>query len=110
RPGPDIHHPSPPWAVVEGAKAELDSFASRFCAAVVEVLGGDRGPRQLLRWTTKSVYADLVRRTTALAGATPGDRRLRRLRAQVQSVHLCCPSYDSAELSVHVRHGHRSRA
>jgi hypothetical protein len=100
---PDLH-------VVSGLRAELDTFAKRFCAAVVEVVGGDRGPQQLLRWTTAEVYADLVRRCEALAGTTGNDQRLRRLRAQVRSVHLFCPTARSAELSVHVRHGQRSRA
>jgi hypothetical protein len=100
----------PDLQVVSALRAELDTFAKRFCAAVVEVVGGDRGPQQLLRWTTADVYADLVRRCEALAGTTGSDQRLRRLRAQVRSVHLFCPSVRSAELSVHVRHGERSRA
>jgi hypothetical protein len=91
-------------------RAELDAFATRFCSAVVEGVGGDRGPQQLLRWTTPEVYEDLVRRCAALAGTTGSDQRLRRLRAQVRSVHLFCPLPDVAELSVHVRHGQRSRA
>jgi hypothetical protein len=100
----------PDLQVVSALRAELDTFAQRFCAAVVEVVGGDRGPQQLLRWTTAEVYADLVRRCEALAGTTGSDQRLRRLRAQVRSVHLFCPTARSAELSVHVRHGERSRA
>lgn len=88
----------------------LEAFARRFCAAMVEVIGGDRGPQQLLHWTTESVYDQLRRRSTALAGTTGSDQRLRRLRAQIRSVHLSCPSPESAELSVHVRHGARSRA
>ncbi|WP_310964388.1 Rv3235 family protein [Nocardioides terrisoli] len=88
----------------------LEAFARRFCAAVVEVIGGDRGPQQLLRCTTESVYEELRQRAAALAGTTGSDQRLRRLRAQIRSVHLSCPSASSAELSVHVRHGARSRA
>lgn len=98
------------WQVVQGHRAELDAFAGRFSAAVVEVIGGDRGPRQLLRWTSEDVYEDLQQRSEALARATPVDQRVRRLRAQVRSVHLFCPSPEAAELSVHVRHGQRSRA
>ena len=100
---PDLH-------AVIGMRAELDGFASRFSAVLVEVLGGDRGPQQLLRWTSVEVYEGLVRRSRALAGTTGSDERLRRLRAQVRSVHLFCPSPEAAELSIHVRHGHRSRA
>jgi hypothetical protein len=100
----------PDLRVLPGQRAELDAFAHRFSRAVVEVVGGDRGPNQLLRWTTERVYADLQRRAAALARATPGDRRVRRLRSQVRSVHVFCPAPEAAEISIHVRHGERSRA
>jgi hypothetical protein len=35
---------------------------------------------------------------------------VRRLRTHVRSVHIFCPSPAAAEISVHVRHGERSRA
>lgn len=101
---------TPDLRVLHGARAELEAFAHRFSSAVVEVIGGDRGPSQLLRWTTERVYADLQRRAALLARTTPGDRRVRRLRSQVRSVHVFCPSAEAAELSVHVRHGERSKA
>ena len=101
--GPDLR-------VLPGARVELEAFAHRFASAVVEVIGGDRGPSQLLRWTTQRVYSDLQRRAALLAHTTPGDRRVRRLRSQVRSVHVFCPSPEAAEISVHVRHGERSRA
>jgi hypothetical protein len=63
-----------------------------------------------MRWTTEWVYADLMHRAHALQSATPGDQRRRRVRATVRSVHLFRPHEDAAELSIHVRHGHRSRA
>ncbi len=102
--------PAPDLRVLSGARAELEVFAHRFASAVVEVVGGDRGPGQLLRWTTESVYLDLQRRCALLAQTTPGDRRVRRLRGQVRSVHVSCPSAHAAELSIHVRQGERSRA
>jgi hypothetical protein len=95
---------------VPGDRLELEGFAHRFAKAVVEVMGGDRGPSQLLRRTSEQVYADLCRRAALLNRATPNDRRQRRLRSQVRSIHLFCPSAEAAELSIHVRHGHRSRA
>lgn len=101
---------SPDLRVLPGQRAELDAFANRFASAVVEVVGGDRGPSQLLRWTTERVYADLQRRSALLASTTPGDRRVRRLRSQIRSVHVFCPCAEAAEISVHVRHGERSRA
>ena len=105
-------HPAagPGLRVVSGDDRGLDAFAARFAQAVVEVIGGDRGVHQLMRWTTEDVYADLMRRSHALQRATPGDQRLRRVRATVRSVHLFRPHEDAAELSVHVRHGQRSRA
>jgi hypothetical protein len=100
----------PGLRVVTGADRELDAFSARFAQAVVEVVGGDRGVHQLMRWTTEWVYADLMHRSHALHRATPGGERLRRVRATVRSVHLFRPHDDAAELSIHVRHGHRSRA
>jgi len=100
----------PSLRVVTGDERELDAFSARFAQAVVEVIGGDRGVHQLMRWTTEWVYADLMHRSHALQRATPGDQRLRRLRATVRSVHLFRLHEDAAELSIHVRHGQRSRA
>jgi hypothetical protein len=100
----------PSLRVVTGDDRGLDAFAARFAQAVVEVIGGDRGVHQLMRWTTEWVYADLTHRSHALHRATPGDQRRRRVRATVRSVHLFRPDEDAAELSIHVRHGPRSRA
>ena len=100
----------PSLRLVTGEERELDAFAARFAQAVVEVIGGDRGVHQLMRWTTEWVYADLMHRSHALHRATPVDQRIRRVRATVRSVHLFRPDDDVAELSIHVRHGHRSRA
>jgi hypothetical protein len=108
--GDDQLRVRPGLRIVTGADRELDAFSARFAQAVVEVIGGDRGVHQLMRWTTEWVYADLMHRSHALQRATPGGDRLRRVRATVRSVHLYRPHEDAAELSIHVRHGHRSRA
>jgi hypothetical protein len=100
----------PTLRLVSGDEPELDSFATRFAQAVVEVIGGDRGVHQMIRWTTVEVYDDLQRRCSKLQRTTAPDRRRRRLRAQVRSVHLSRPQDDVAEVSIHVRHGQRSRA
>ncbi|RNM13604.1 Rv3235 family protein [Nocardioides pocheonensis] len=105
--GPSVR---PGLRLVTGVDRELDAFSTRFAQAVVEVIGGDRGVHQLMRWTTEDVYTDLMHRSHALQRATPGDQRLRRVRATVRSVHLFRPHDDAAELSIHVRHGQRSRA
>jgi hypothetical protein len=95
---------------------ELSAWATRFAQGVVEVLGGDRPVTQLVRWTSARVYADLDRRVRvratqqAVLAAHPHGVRPRQARAQVRSVHVCLPTDTAAEISVHVRHGVRSRA
>jgi hypothetical protein len=90
------------------ADHEVRSWAARFAQAVVEVVGGQRPASQLVRWAAPDVHRDLARRAH-LVGLTAG-RTARSVRPQVRSVHLCRPSATSAEVSVHVRHGARSRA
>ena len=89
---------------------EVSAWAARFAQGVVEVLGGDRPLQQLVRWTSRRVYLDLERRVRILTRSCPSDQRLRTVRAQVRSVHVCHPTAEAAEVSVHVRHGRRSRA
>lgn len=100
----------PDLRLVQGTDDGLTTFCARLAQAIVEVMGGDRGVHQLMRWTTEEVYADLCRRTSALQRTTPAEARVRRVRAVVRSVRLFRPAPGAAELSVHVRHGQRSRA
>ena len=93
-----------------GAADDVHAWAARFAQGVVEVLGGDRPLPQLVRWTTRPVYQDLDRRLSILARTSVAERRLRTIRPQVRSVHVCHPTPEAAEVSVHVRHGRRSRA
>jgi hypothetical protein len=106
--------PAPDLRVVDGGGGgrddDLTAWAATFAQAVVEVVGGDRPVAQLLRWTTARVYDELSRRVRILARTAPAPQRMRTVRAQVRSVHVCRPSAHSAEVSVHVRHGQRSRA
>lgn len=92
------------------AGEEVRAWAARFAQAVVEVLGGDRPLSQLLRWTSQRVYLELDRRLTILARTSDAGRRMRTIRPQVRSVHVFHPTPTTAEVSVHVRHGQRSRA
>jgi hypothetical protein len=108
-PHPGMPH-TPELRVVTGGDGRLDAWAARFAQAVIEVVGGDRNPHQLLRVTSPRVHADLMRRSAALNKVTSPENRRRRLRAQVRSVHVFQPGPLSAEVSVHVRHGQRSRA
>jgi hypothetical protein len=89
---------------------ELQLWTTRFAQATVEVIAGDRPLQQLLRLTSARVYQDLERRVRILAQAAPTPPRGRALRPQVRSVHVFRPGPHCAEVSVHVRHGQRSRA
>lgn len=89
---------------------EVRAWAARFAQAVVEVTGGDRPLPQLLRWTSPRVYAELGRRVRVMAQSRSVEQRRSTVRPQVRSVHLCRPVPTVAEVSVHVRHGRRSRA
>lgn len=104
---------TPELRLVDGGAGKRDDvqlWAARFAQAVVEVLGGDRPLAQLVRWTSHRVYVDLDRRLKILARTSDAGRRLRTVRPQVRSVHVFHPTPEAAEVSVHVRHGQRSRA
>ena len=92
------------------AQREVRLWAARFAQATVEVIGGDRPVAQLLRWTNPCVYQELDRRVRILARTAAAPQRRMTVRAQVRSVHVFQPAPGTAEVSVHVRHGHRSRA
>lgn len=95
-------------AEVRDETAEIRHLAGSLAQAAVEVVAGQRPVLQMLRWTDEHVYGDLERRAALVAQAR--GTAARRLRAQVRSVHVCRPHPDVAEVSVHVRHGERSRA
>ncbi len=96
------------------ADRELRAWTAHFAQALVEVVGGHRPVSQLVRWTSREVYRDLERRAHLLARAstvTGGSVPQRSTTlSQVRSVHVSRPSAQVAEVSVHVRHGERSRA
>ena len=115
----DLRHPpalpsAPDLRLLDGGGSrehrEVQAWAARFAQATVEVLGGDRPVSQLLRWTTARVYHDLDRRVRILGRTAPALQRRRTIRPQVRSVHVFQPCAGTAEVSVHVRHGQRSRA
>lgn len=88
--------------------SHLRAWAARLAEALVEAAAGQRPVSQLVRWTTPQVQADLVRRARAVRAV--GGPPSRRVRPQVRSLHLCRPAEHALEVSVHVRHGERSRA
>jgi hypothetical protein len=124
--GPRVEVPEPTLRARPGDSARLDvvsvdlvqrrrfeRHAARIGAAVVEIVGGDRPVSQLLRWTTPEVYQDLARRAHLVAravGRRPGDGGLQSVRPQLVAVHTSFVSERSAEVSLHVRYGERSRA
>ncbi len=106
--------PAPALRLVEDGAAprpeEVRGWAASFAQALVEVVSGDRPVSQLLRCTSARVYQDLGRRVSILARTASAPQRRRTVRPQVRSVHVCQPTPLCAEVSVHVRHGRRSRA
>jgi hypothetical protein len=124
--GPRVEMPEPhlrarPGAssVPDGVPVDLvqrrrfEQHAARIGAAIVEIVGGDRPVSQLLRWTTPEVYRDLGRRAQLVArsvGRRPGTGGLQAVRPQLVAAHTSFVSECSAEVSLHVRYGERSRA
>ncbi|WP_148614010.1 Rv3235 family protein [Nocardioides rubriscoriae] len=112
----DLHPRLEPPAPAAGdlrRRREVDDWAHRFVQAAVEIVGGDRPSSQLVRHTSRDVYADLDRRTQLVAragGHVPGVARVQPVRPRVVSVRSCFASADVVESSAHVRYGERSRA
>lgn len=104
--------PTPELLVADSPEGgdDVHLWSATFAQAVVEVLGGDRPLPQLVRWTTSRVYAELGRRVRILSRTVVPTQRHRAIRPQVRSVRVCRPTAEVAEVSVHVRHGQRSRA
>jgi hypothetical protein len=94
-------------------RRRFEQHAARIGAALVEIVGGDRPVSQVLRWTTPEVYQDLGRRAHLVArsvGRHPGAGGLQPVRPQLVAAHTSFISESSAEVSLHVRYGERSRA
>jgi hypothetical protein len=94
--------------VVDVTDQEVRAWSARLAQAVVETLAGQRPVSQLVRWTSPEVHREIDRRARVARRAAGGAQRT--IRPQVRSVHVCRPTAASAEVSVHVRHGGRSRA
>ena len=97
----------------QGVRIQVEQWSRRYVQAAVEIVGGDRPVTQLLRWSSRRVYADLHRRAVLVSRAgqhRPGQGRVQPVRPQVQGVHTCFLSRQAVEVSVRVRYGRRSRA
>lgn len=93
-------------------RMRLEQWARRYAQAAVEIVGGDRPVTQLLRWTSREVYADLARRAHLVARASSNHRQTGcpPVRPQVLGVRTCVVAHGAAEVAAHVRYGARSRA
>ncbi|MGH3094839.1 MAG: Rv3235 family protein [Streptosporangiales bacterium] len=84
-------------------------WLGRLAQALVEVLSGERAPRQLLAWTSDEVYAAITARAAALAGDRSGSLT-RRPPLQLRTVHVSQPATGVAEVCALVHRGGRARA
>lgn len=111
---------SPPAGIASRSRAvarqrrpadPLEAWAASFVQAVVEVVAGDRPLSQLVRWTSRRVYADVAdrQRLGPEPVIAPTSRTSAR-RQQVASLRVYRPGPDVAEVSARVTSGSRSRA
>ncbi|HEU5038835.1 MAG TPA: Rv3235 family protein [Nocardioides sp.] len=113
-PGSYGHHPVADVTPIEAPlRRGLEQWAGRYVQAAVEIVGGDRPVSQLLRWSSREVFADLDRRAQLVARAgrhQAGQGRVQPVRPRVVGVHTCFLARSRVEVSAHVRYGDRSRA
>jgi hypothetical protein len=86
----------------------LRQKAGHFMQALVEVLAGERPPRQLAAWMSTDVYGQMVNRLTARSRAPR--RAGTQHRARVVSVHVAMVDADTAEIAARFVQRGRSRA
>lgn len=86
----------------------LRQKAGHFMQALVEVLAGERPPRQLAAWMSNDVYSQLTNRLTVRARA--GRRPTTQQRARVVSVHIAMVDAEHAEVAARFVQRGRSRA
>ncbi|MDQ3480647.1 MAG: Rv3235 family protein [Actinomycetota bacterium] len=94
---------------VETTVPDPEAWAARFLQAVVEVVSSDRPLSQLARWTSSSVFDEVLRRQQLVA-AHRNRAATRSGRVQVATVHIFQASADIAEVAARVKSGQRSRA
>ncbi|MDQ1603619.1 MAG: hypothetical protein QOE01_1464 [Actinomycetota bacterium] len=119
RPRPPLHLVSPlhpvalldeddddfgPQATPRAALPDPRPWAARLVQALVDAVAGDRPVRQLVRWTSAEVYADVTSRARAER------RRASAARALVRTVHVSEPDDGVAEVAALVRRGARATA
>jgi hypothetical protein len=85
----------------------LRQKAGPFMQALVEVLAGERPPRQLAAWMSTDVYGQLTNRLTIRARA---GRPTTQHRARVVSLHVAMVDAENAEIAARFVQRGRSRA
>lgn len=90
------------------ATTVLRQKAGHFMQALVEVLAGERPPRQLAAWMSPDVYGQLTNRLTIRARA--GRRTTTQHRVRIVSVHVSMVDEENAEIAARFVQRGRSRA
>jgi hypothetical protein len=86
----------------------LRQKAGPFMQALVEVLAGERPPRQLAAWMSTDVYGQLTQRLMVRSSA--GRRPTTQHRARVVSLHVAMVDEENAEIAARFVQRGRSRA
>ena len=93
--------PRVPRSVHEHApKSSVVPWAGRLAQAVLEVVAAERPAAQLSTWVVPEVFRRLERRHQVKARELEPSRPRGRCAEQVQSIHVCHPTPDVAEVSV----------
>jgi hypothetical protein len=92
-----------------GSTAGMEAWAATFMQAIVEVIASDRPVTQLVRWTSRRVYAEIVQRQRRVARHRSA-ATTRSSRQHVATVRVCRPAEGCAEVAARVTFGARSRA
>jgi uncharacterized protein DUF6459 len=98
-----------PHGADRGAKGELEAWAATFVQAVIEVIASDRPVTQLVRWTSRGVYAEIAERQRRVS-RHHSPVTVRASRQHVATVRVCRPAPGCAEVAARVTIGPRSRA
>jgi hypothetical protein len=102
--------PTVPELVVRHPRSSIVPWAARLAQAVLEVVAAERPVAQLTSWVQPEIYRRLERRHQLTARLVDPSRPRGRAADQVQSVHVCHPTPQIAEVSVVTRGSDRCRA
>lgn len=98
-----------PHGARHGSSGGMEAWAATFIQAIVEVIASDRPVTQLVRWTSRRVYAEIMHRQRRVAQHR-GTTATRSCRQHVATVRVCRPGENCAEVAARVVFGPRSRA